>query len=135
MTDLFTAAPPPPARLTLAQQALLNLTAMWALDVMADNRAAHAGKIAAILPAARRDVPEVFDPVLEAADHIADCTARALPRDHRDWWDASMHTTSALIHLFGIRAIAAWRAHEDSFVIDPAHSPIPETGMSEHAQP
>lgn len=134
MTDLFTAAPAP-TRLTLAQQALLNLTAQWALDVMADNRAAYEERISAILPAARQNVPQSFDEVLQAADHIAECAARKLPRDHRDFWDASMRTASALIHLFGIRAIAAWRAHEDSFVIDPAHSPIPETGMSEHAQP
>lgn len=133
MTDLFTAARP--IRMTPAQQALVNLLAQWALDVLADNKPAYEAQIAAILPAAARDVPQVFDPVLQAADHVADCAARALPRAHKDWWDAQLRTSSALIGFFGIRAVAAWRAHEEAQVIDPVPPTVPATGAPAHAQP
>lgn len=136
MTDLFTAPPARPViRMTPAQQALVNLLAQWALDVLADNKAPIEAQIAAILPAAARDVPEIMDPVLQAADHVADCAARRLPRGHKDWWDAQLRTSSALIAFFGIRAVAAWRAHEEAQVIDPVHPAVPATGAPAHAQP
>lgn len=120
--------PAPPQRLSLPQQAVLNLAAQWALEIVAENRAPIETSLRAILPAACSNVPQAFDPVLQAADHIADCAARALPRDHRDWWDAQLRVNRALLCLFGQRAVAAWRAHEETLVIDP-------TEDLAHAQP
>ena len=114
MADLV--SPPPPARLTLPQQALLNFMAAWALEVMADNQPDLEALIAEGLPAAREAVPVTFAEVLEAADRVADCAARRLPRGHTDWWHADHVAKAALIRLFTARGVAAARAHDDSLI-------------------
>jgi hypothetical protein len=124
MSDLFEA--PRPARLTLAQQALVNFMGCWTLEVFVDDRATDEALIIEWLEIARTEVPPFFDDVLQAADHIADCAARKLPAGHMDWWDALLRARRALIAFYSGRGVAAARAHQASQTPDPAPTNTPQ---------
>lgn len=132
MTDLL--SPPPPARLTLPQQALANVLAAWQVEVIVSDDPKLSGRpdlevmIAQILPAAREAVPAMFAPVLNAAAKVEACAAERLPRGHLHWFEADSLTRRALARFWLARGCAAWAAHEASL------SPAPQKDAAD-AQP
>lgn len=100
-----------PARMTLPQQALANFLAAFVVQLDAAERQRQAELVAEVLPAARGECPDVFLPVLDAAEAIARLKASDRPGS-MSWWQAETAARGALILFFRSRGIAAWRAHE-----------------------
>ena len=79
---------PAPMRLSLPQQAVVNLCGLLACQIFDDSRRAAAlAALARILPAARADLPAGFGPVMQAAEAAArHGVARAAgEQGARDW--------------------------------------------------
>jgi hypothetical protein len=105
-------------RMTLAQQALANFLAAFVVQLDAQERQRQAQLVAQVLPAARGACPDVFLPVLDAAEAMARLQASdGGPGDgpgSPSWWQVETAARGALILFFRHRGIAAWRAHEQS---------------------
>jgi hypothetical protein len=102
-----------PARMTLPQQALVNFLAAFVIQLDAQDRQRQAELVAQVLPAARGACPDIFLPVLDAAEALASLQAGDRPGSP-SWWQAETAARGALIAFFRSRGIAAWRAHEQS---------------------
>lgn len=103
----------PPARLTLAYQALANLLGVLVVSVHHDQHFADmAQAMEDILPAARHDVPDSFRPVIEAAEAVALAWHEVRKgRGGAAWGRASLDASAALVRFFTSRALAALEAH------------------------
>lgn len=101
-----------PARMTLPQQALANFLAAFVVQLDAAERERQAELVAEVLPAARGECPDVFLPVLDAAEAIARLKVGGYAPGSMSWWQAETAARGALIMFFRSRGIAAWRAHE-----------------------
>lgn len=129
-----------PARLTMAHQALANLTGYACVSIYKDQAFADVMvMLEDILPAARVDLPDRFRPMVEAAEALV----RLWPEVRKtgstagaDWCRAMMDAQAACQAFFLGRACAALETHAREQVpaaADPAPAvPNPEPA---HAEP
>lgn len=109
---------PAPQRLTLAQQALVNVLAVVALHVHADQmRVDRMEALAQLLPEARRKAPPQMLHILDAAEEMLVAwphvrTGKGTPG--RSWASVMLDVQAALVTFFDARAFAAWHAHKEA---------------------
>lgn len=103
----------PPMRLTLAQQAAINLAGFVAISVMTDGRMPVAiDALDNILPAAFLDAPPHLQPFLTAAAALVAAFPAARRRDGAlAWMRANLTLNAVLADIFFQRAALATDAH------------------------
>lgn len=106
----------PSARMTLPQQAVVNLAAFVAVSVMQDGRMPVAvDMLDHILPQARKDAPAHLMPLLDAAtDLVAAYPACRKREGALAWMRANLALDAALADVFFQRAALATDAHAQS---------------------
>ncbi len=111
MTDM---PAPTPHRLSLAQQATVNLLAYLVVSITLDDRAQLAADcLAERLPEATRDVPPGMEALFRAAGAMAAAFPARLTRDGSLAWNrANMRASAEMANLFYHRAILAIDAQQ-----------------------